>query len=129
LFHAPTREPIGFEEIIRHYGEIGIANWSTHDTDIIPTRVLGTEEQWAVVERVKKALQENGVRCSMVTTETFFHEVWAAGPADAQALPGGQAFRAAGGNPAAHQRRHAGLHQFRAADPPRDGWAESRVPA
>jgi xylose isomerase len=33
------------------------------------------------VERVKKALQENGLRCSMVTTETFFHEVWAAGPA------------------------------------------------
>jgi xylose isomerase len=146
LFHAPTRERVGFENIIRHYGEIGIANWSTHDTDIIPTRVLGTEEQWAVVERVKKALQENGVRCSMVTTETFFHEVWAAGPAaeapevreyakyrlkntvkiglgrrgaerglrgghrdgqaprppDAQALPGSQAFRAAGGNPAAH---------------------------
>jgi xylose isomerase len=81
LFHAPTRERVGFEDIIRHYGEIGIAHWSTHDTDIIPTRVLGTEEQWATVERVKKALQENGLRCSMVTTETFFHEVWAAGPA------------------------------------------------
>ncbi len=24
LFHAPTRPPIGFEEIIRKYGEIGI---------------------------------------------------------------------------------------------------------
>ena len=81
LFHAPTREPIGFEEIIRHYGEIGIANWSTHDTDVIPTEMLGQEEQWAVVERIKKALKENGLRCSMVTTETFYHAVWAAGPA------------------------------------------------
>ncbi len=81
LFHAPTREPVGFEEVIRKYGEIGIGCWTTHDTDIIPTKVLGTEEQWAVVERIKTALKENGVRCSMVTTETFFHEVWAAGPA------------------------------------------------
>ncbi|MGA2326905.1 MAG: TIM barrel protein [Bryobacteraceae bacterium] len=81
LFHAPTREPIGFEEIIRHYGEMGIANWSTHDTDVIPTEMLGKEEQWAVVERIKKALRENGLRCSMVTTETFYHAVWAAGPA------------------------------------------------
>jgi len=81
LFHAPTRDAIGFEEVIRQYGEIGIAYWTTHDTDVIPTKDLGKEEQWQIVERIKGALKDNGVRCSMVTTETFFHEVWAAGPA------------------------------------------------
>lgn len=81
LFHAPTRAPVSFEEVIRRYGEIGIGWWSTHDTDVIPTRALGTDEQWEILERIRKALAEAGVACSMVTTETFFHRVWAAGPA------------------------------------------------
>ncbi|MBM3775187.1 MAG: TIM barrel protein [Acidobacteria bacterium] len=81
LFHAPTREPVGFEQVIRKYGEIGIGWWSTHDTDVIPTQDLGSERQWAAVERIGKALGENGLECSMVTTETFYHAVWAGGPA------------------------------------------------
>lgn len=81
LFHAPTRRPVSFEEVIRHYGEIGIGWWATHDTDVIPAAALFTEEQEKIVERIRKALQENGVRCSMVTTETFHHAVFAAGPA------------------------------------------------
>jgi xylose isomerase len=81
LFHAPTREPIGFEAVIREFAEIGIGWWTTHDTDVIPTENLGTEEQWSTVERIKRSLQSNGVGCSMVTTETFHNAVWAAGPA------------------------------------------------
>ncbi len=81
LFHAPTRPPIGFEDVIRHYGEIGIGHWSTHDTDVIPTRALGKEEQCEIVGRIQKSLSEAGVKCSMVTTETFHHAVWAGGPA------------------------------------------------
>ncbi len=81
LFHAPTREPVAFEDVIRHYGEIGVGYWTTHDTDVIPAAMLGKEEQWEVVERIKKALSEAGVDCSMVTTETFHHAVFAAGPA------------------------------------------------
>ncbi len=81
LFHAPTREPVGFEEVLRSYGEIGVGHWATHDTDVIPTAAIGTEEQWAIVERIKRALRENGVACSMVTTETFHHAVFAASPA------------------------------------------------
>jgi xylose isomerase len=81
LFHAPTRPAIGFEEIIRHYGEIGIGHWTTHDTDVIPTEDLGTERQAATVAKIQKALAANGVKCSMVTTETFHHAVWAASPA------------------------------------------------
>jgi xylose isomerase len=81
LFHAPTRKPVSLEEVIRHYGEIGIGWWCTHDTDVISTNDLGKDGQHQVVARIKKALKENDVKCSMVTTETFHHAVWAAGPA------------------------------------------------
>jgi xylose isomerase len=81
LFHAPTRPAIGFEEIIRKFAEIGIGYWCTHDTDVIPTEALGTDAQWEIVGRIQNVLRENGVQCSMVTTETFYHAVWAAGPA------------------------------------------------
>ncbi|HEV8145040.1 MAG TPA: TIM barrel protein [Bryobacteraceae bacterium] len=81
LFHAPTRPELGFEEIIRKFGELGIAHWATHDTDVIPTEALGTDRQAEIVSRIKTALEQNGVACSMVTTETFFHAVWAGGPA------------------------------------------------
>jgi xylose isomerase len=81
LFHAPTREAVGFEEVIRRYGEMGIGHWTTHDTDVIPTEALGRYEQAEIVARIGRALGENGVRCSMVTTETFYHAVWAASPA------------------------------------------------
>src|SRR5579862_741650 len=81
LFHAPTRPPIGFEDAIRKYAEIGIGYWTTHDTDVIPTEALGTGRQAEIVERIQKSLSENGLQCSMVTTETFYHAVWAASPA------------------------------------------------
>src|SRR5579871_3896575 len=81
LFHAPTRPAIDFEGVIRKYGEIGIPYWSTHDTDVIPTEALGKPEQDEIVARIGKALAENGLKCSMVTTETFYHAVWAASPA------------------------------------------------
>jgi xylose isomerase len=70
-----------FEQVIRHYGEIGLGWWCTHDTDVIPTNDLGKDGQAEIVSRIKTALAENGVACSMVTTETFHHAVWAAGPA------------------------------------------------
>ena len=81
LFHAPTRQPIGFEDVIREYAKIGIGYWTTHDTDVLPTEALGKDQQWAVVDSIKKSLKKHGLACSMVTTETFFHAVWAASPA------------------------------------------------
>src|SRR5690349_21517318 len=81
LFHAPTRPPIGFEEVIRQYARIGIGYWTTHDTDVIPTEALGRDQQKEIVARIKKSLADHGLACSMVTTETFYHAVWAASPA------------------------------------------------
>ena len=81
LFHAPTRKPVGFEEVMRRYAEIGIGHWTTHDTDVIPTEALGKDQQKEIVGRIAETLKANGLECSMVTTETFYHAVWAASPA------------------------------------------------
>ena len=81
LFHAPTRRPVGFDEVIREYAKIGIGYWTTHDTDVIPAEALGTEKQKEIVSAIRKSLRENGLECSMVTTETFHHAVFAASPA------------------------------------------------
>jgi len=81
LFHAPTREAIGFERVIEEYARIGIGHWATHDTDVLPTEALGTEQQWEIVGRIGESLKKNGLACSMVTTETFHHAVFAASPA------------------------------------------------
>jgi xylose isomerase len=81
LFHAPTRPAIGFQDVIRKYAEIGIGYWTTHDTDVIPTEALGTPKQGEIVAQIQRALSDNGLKCSMVTTETFYHAVWAASPA------------------------------------------------
>ena len=81
LFHAPTRDPITYKDVIRQYARIGIGYWSTHDSDVIPTEDLLTDRQWVIVEDIQRCLNEDGVRCSMVTTETFYHPVWAASAA------------------------------------------------
>ena len=81
LFHAPTREDVTFEQVIREYGKIGIGYWTTHDTDVIPNEKLFGDEQWAIVDRIKSALEQSEMKCSMVTTETFHHAVWAGSPA------------------------------------------------
>src|SRR5690348_18473686 len=73
LFYAPTRPEIGFEEIIRKYAEIGIGYWATHDTDIIPTSAIGKDRQHEIVSQVRCALDNNGLKWSMVTTESFHH--------------------------------------------------------
>src|SRR5882672_5231645 len=65
LFHAPTREAVGFEDVIREYAKIGIGYWATHDTDVLPTQALGKEQQWSIVEQIKKSLKKHGLRCSM----------------------------------------------------------------
>ena len=37
--------------------KIGIGYWATHDTDVIPTEALGKDEQAAIVERIRTALE------------------------------------------------------------------------
>lgn len=84
LFHAPTREPVSPADVIQRLAEIGIAWWATHDSDIVPTEDLGTERQDEIVNAISAALRKHGVKCSMVTGNTFFDPVWAASPASEQ---------------------------------------------
>lgn len=81
VFHAPVRPPITFETVMEEYGKMGVGYWCTHDTDVIRTEDLFTPRQDETVSRIKSALAKNNLKCSMVTTETFHHAVWAAGPA------------------------------------------------
>jgi xylose isomerase len=81
LFHAPTRSRVAFETVIEEYSKIGLGHWCTHDTDVIPTDDLFTPRQDEIVAAIKSSLGKNGLKCSMVTTETFHHAVFAAGPA------------------------------------------------
>jgi xylose isomerase len=84
LFHAPTREPVEPGEVIRHFSEIGIGCWTSHDTDIIPPSQLMTEKQDEILDGIAESLKQYGVQCSMVTGETFFSAVWAGSPAGEQ---------------------------------------------
>jgi xylose isomerase len=81
LFWAPTRAPITFQDVIGEFEKIGIAHWCTHDSDVIPTADLGSNKQAEIVGNIKNTLEKHGVKCSMVTTETFYHAVFAGGPA------------------------------------------------
>jgi xylose isomerase len=81
LFYAPTRQPITYEDVIRELGKVGVGYWTTHDSDVIPAEHLGTDRQKEIVGHIQQTLKSNDVKCSMVTTETFYHEVFAAGPA------------------------------------------------
>src|SRR5260221_978609 len=60
LFHAPTREAIGFEDVIREYAKIGIGHWATHHTGVIPTAAPARDRQSANVGRIQKALTNDG---------------------------------------------------------------------
>ncbi len=84
LFHAPTRSPVQPAEVIERLAEIGIGWWSTHDTDIVPTDQLMTGRQDEILDGIGIALKRNGVKCSMVTGETFYDPVWAGSPAGEQ---------------------------------------------
>ncbi|MDX2266502.1 MAG: TIM barrel protein [Bryobacter sp.] len=84
IFHAPTRKPVSFETVIAKYAEIGIGYWCTHDTDVIPYEALGKQQQADIVGQIDGALKKHGLACSMVTTETFHHAVFAGGPAGEQ---------------------------------------------
>ncbi len=84
LFHAPTRRPVTPAEVIKHFAEIGIGWWTTHDTDVISANELMTPKQDEILDGIERSLKEHGVQCSMVTCETFFSPVWAASPAGEQ---------------------------------------------
>jgi xylose isomerase len=84
LFHVLTRFRGQPSEVIERLAGIGIGWWTMLDTDIIPTTQLMTGKQDEILAGIGQALKKNGVNCSMVPGEIFFHPVWAASPASGQ---------------------------------------------
>jgi xylose isomerase len=70
LFHAPTRDAVGYAEVIRRLGEMGVGYWLTHDTDVIATDDLLTDKQWETVARHQQRPRRQRRECSMVTCGT-----------------------------------------------------------
>ena len=55
------------------YSGIGLST----STDVIAMAALFKDQQESIVGRIKASLKTNGLKCSMVATETFHHSVWA----------------------------------------------------
>ncbi len=77
-FGAATRPALDPAENIRKLAELGAHAFTFHDNDVWP--IDATEEQrQAAIASVKKASEETGLVCEMVTTNTFSHPVFKAG--------------------------------------------------
>ena len=85
LFHAPTRAASQFREChprIRQNRHRLLVH-ARHRCDSRPKRWARTSNGKSSAAS-RTALNEHGLKCSMVTTETFHHAVWAASPAAEQ---------------------------------------------
>ena len=74
-FGASTRkpfDPVFVLEKLKEYGAWGI---TFHDDDLVPFGT-GDAERDAIIARFKKGLEDTGIVCEMVTTNTFSHPVF-----------------------------------------------------
>ena len=74
-FGASTRKPFDPVLVLQKLKEYGAWGITFHDDDLIP---FGTpdKERDAIIERFKKGLDDTGIVCEMVTTNTFSHPVF-----------------------------------------------------
>ncbi len=74
-FGDATRPPIDPVDFVRGLAEIGAWGVSFHDDDLM---TMGESEsvRRAQLDRFAAALQENGIVCSMATTNLFFHPLF-----------------------------------------------------
>src|SRR5438046_10519297 len=68
LFHAPTREAVGIEDVIRAEDKNGIGHWATHDNTVMPNGAQGNEEKKPINSRIKNNQKDNGLECYKFTT-------------------------------------------------------------
>lgn len=74
-FGTATRPELDPAESIRKLAELGAWGFTYHDNDIFPFGADETERQRGI-DAVKKAAEETGLVCEMVTTNTFSHPVF-----------------------------------------------------
>ncbi len=69
-FGAPTREPLDPVESVGRLAELGAWGISLHDEDLVPYGSPAAEHD-RIVARFKAALEENGLRVGMATSNLF----------------------------------------------------------
>ena len=77
-FGSATRPRLDPAENIRKLAELGAHAFTFHDNDVFAIDATPAERQTAV-DAIKKASEESGLVCEMVTTDTFQHPVFKAG--------------------------------------------------
>ena len=77
-FGLATRPDLDPAESIRKLSDLGAWGFTFHDNDIFP---FGAEESERLqhIEKIKKAAQDTGMVCEMVTTDTFMHPIFKGG--------------------------------------------------
>jgi xylose isomerase len=74
-FGSATRTPFDPVDVVHKLAEIGAWGITFHDDDLIPFG-SSVAERDAIIARFKKALDETGIVCEMVTTNTFSHPIF-----------------------------------------------------
>ncbi|WP_418276025.1 xylose isomerase [Isoptericola jiangsuensis] len=74
-FGSATRPELDPAESIRKLADLGAWGFTYHDNDVFPFGASESERQ-AGIDAVKKASQESGLVCEMVTTNTFSHPIF-----------------------------------------------------
>ncbi|WP_277209421.1 xylose isomerase [Isoptericola croceus] len=74
-FGSATRPELDPADSIRKLADLGAWGFTYHDNDVFPFGASESERQ-AGIDSVKKAAQESGLVCEMVTTNTFSHPVF-----------------------------------------------------
>ncbi|PZR54186.1 xylose isomerase [Xylanimonas oleitrophica] len=77
-FGSATRPALDPAESIRKLADLGASAFTFHDNDVFPFGA-GEDERRQHIDSVKKAAEETGLVCEMVTTNTFTHPIFKAG--------------------------------------------------
>ncbi|MCK0118135.1 xylose isomerase [Isoptericola sp. CG 20/1183] len=74
-FGTATRPELDPAESVRKLADLGAWGFTYHDNDVFPFGASEADRQ-AGIDSVKKAAQESGLVCEMVTTNTFSHPIF-----------------------------------------------------
>jgi len=74
-FGAATRNTLGPIKIVEKLASIGAWGVNLHDNDLIPIDATASERD-KIVSDFKKALEDNGLKLGMATTNLFYDPVF-----------------------------------------------------
>ena len=74
-FGASTRKPFDPVHVLEKLAEYGAWGITFHDDDVVPFGSSDADRD-AIIARFKKGLEDTGIVCEMVTTNTFSHPLF-----------------------------------------------------